>query len=668
MSVILTWYIALASPSSALSQVDWKPIAPADLALKAPVVEKDADAEAIFWEVRVSDEILGGTFGSKMHTSRPQYVTYATTINNYVRLKIFNERGRESQSKIDIPFWGSWKIEDVSARTITPTGNIVELQKENVFERTIVNANGIKVKAKSFVLPNVEPGSIIEYRWKERRTGEVADHLHLPFQRDVPVQLVKYYIRPLIRSAYGMRAQTFNGLATPFAKEKDEYYSVTMSNVPAFHAEPFMPPESTIRPWMLVYYTPDENLESDKFWEIFGTKLYEIANERMQFNDEVKATALAVVGNAAGPEEKLQALFNFCRLKIKNTGDDASELTQEEKAKLKVNKSAADTLKRGAGTGTDIQMLFAALANAVGFDARVVHVGDRSEHFLDKSFPNPYFLRTLIIGVKLNDEWKFFNPASTYVPYGMLRWQEEFQQALVSDPEKPIWVNTPLSPASKSLVKRTAHLKLSDEGTLEGDVQIAYYGHAAVERKEAEDDSSSAQREETVRNTVKAYLSAAEISNIQVENVTDPLKPLIQSYHVRVPGYAQRTAKRFFLKPAFFESNLNPVFSASVRKYDVYFNYPWSEEDEVCIELPEGLTVEGATVPTAFGSGEISRYNSSVTADGKSIVYRRAFFFGEKNSIFYPIKKYEPLKAYFDKVHNADNRTVTLIPRAKQDN
>ena len=177
MSVVLTCYIALASPSSALSQVDWKPIAPADLALKASVVEKDADAEAIFWEVRVSDEILGGTFGSKMHTSRPQYVTYATTINNYVRLKVFNERGRESQSKIDIPYLGSWKIEDVSARTITSTGNIVELQKENVFERTIVKANGFKVKAKSFVLPNVEPGSIIEYRWKERRTGEVVDHL-----------------------------------------------------------------------------------------------------------------------------------------------------------------------------------------------------------------------------------------------------------------------------------------------------------------------------------------------------------------------------------------------------------------------------------------------------------------------------------------------------------
>jgi hypothetical protein len=89
--------------------------------------------------------------------------------------------------------------------------------------------------------------------------------------------------------------------------------------------------------------------------------------------------------------------------------------------------------------------------------------------------------------------------------------------------------------------------------------------------------------------------------------------------------------------------------------------------DEVFIELPGGLTLDGANLPTAFGSGEISRYKSSLTMDGGSLIYRRNFFFGEKDSIFYPVKKYESLKAYFDKVHNADNQTVTLIPTAKQD-
>ena len=48
--------------ASAQAQVQgWKPIDPAHVALKAPVVEKDADAEGIFWEVYFRDEFDGSS-------------------------------------------------------------------------------------------------------------------------------------------------------------------------------------------------------------------------------------------------------------------------------------------------------------------------------------------------------------------------------------------------------------------------------------------------------------------------------------------------------------------------------------------------------------------------------------------------------------------------------
>src|SRR5436309_1652508 len=50
---------ACAVIASTSGSMDWKPIDPADLAQTAPKVEKDADAEAIFWEVWVSDGIRG---------------------------------------------------------------------------------------------------------------------------------------------------------------------------------------------------------------------------------------------------------------------------------------------------------------------------------------------------------------------------------------------------------------------------------------------------------------------------------------------------------------------------------------------------------------------------------------------------------------------------------
>jgi hypothetical protein len=637
-------------PVAVFAGDEWRPVNPSDLALKAPVVEKDADAEAIFWEVRLSDDVESGT---------PR-----TVLQHYIRIKVFSERGRESQSKIDIPFLSNWKIQDIAARTVKPDGSIVELKKEDILERTIEKLSGVKIKAKSFAMPGVEPGAIIEYRWKEIRNDRLANYVRLYFQRDVPVQLVKYYIKPLSLTGfeYGMRVQTFNGQASPITKEKDNFYSVSMTNVPAFREEPRMPPEDAVRPWMLIFYSKDSKLNGEKFWQDYGKRTYDEYKSRMKVSDEVKAAAAAAIGGATTPEEKLEKLFEFCRSKIKNTNDDASGLTAEDRAKLKENKSPADTLKRGMGTGTDIDMLFASLAIAAGFDARMVRLSDRSDTFFDKSFPDDYFIQTYDIAVKVGDQWRFYDPASTYVPLGMLRWQEESQQALLSDPKEPVWLVTPLSPPEKSKVKRTAQFTLSEDGTLEGDAHIEYYGHQGVSRKEADDDDSPAQREETLRDAVKKQMSTADVTAIKIENVTDPIKPFIYNYHIRVPGYAQRTGKRLFLQPEFFQHGIGPLFSGSVRKYPVYFSYPWSEEDTVTISLPAGFMLDNADAPSPISAAPVSDYQPTigVTKDGRTMIYKRNFSFGGGNNIVFPVGSYAPLKVYFDAVHQADNHTVTL--------
>ncbi|HEV7798374.1 MAG TPA: DUF3857 domain-containing protein [Pyrinomonadaceae bacterium] len=640
--------LVLVFPAVVIAGDEWRPLDPADLALKAPMVEKDADAEAIFWEVRLNDELEGGT---------PR-----TVLRHYVRIKIFSERGRESQSKIDIPFLNNWKIQDIAARTIKPDGTIVELKKEDILERTIEKLSGVKIKAKSFAMPGVEPGAILEYRWKEVRNDRLANYIRLYFQRNVPVQLVKYYIRPLAIPDYSMHVQTFNGSASPFTKEKDNFYSVSMTNVPAFHEEPRMPPEDAVRPWMLLFYTRETDLKGEKFWQEYGKRTYEEYKSRMKVSDEVRTASAAAIAGAATPEEKLEKLFEFCRSKIKNTNDDASGLSIEDRAKLKENKSPADTLKRGMGTGTDIDMLFASMALAAGFDARLVRLSDRSDTFFDKSFPDDYFIQAYDIAVKVGDQWRFYDPASTYVPLGMLRWQEESQQALLSDPKEPIWVTTPLSPPEKSKIKRTARLSLSDDGTLEGDAHIEYYGHVAVYRKEWDDDDSPAQREDTLRETIKKQMSTADISAIKIENITDPLKPFVYNFHIKVPGYAQRTGKRLFLQPEFFQHGIGPLFSGSDRKYPVYFSYPWSEEDAVTIDLPAGFSLDNADAPSPFSAGPISDYKPSiaVTMDGHTLVYKRTFFFGGGNTIVFPVETYAKLKSYFDALHQSDNHTVTL--------
>src|SRR6266404_7103384 len=287
------------SAATALAGDDWKPLDPAHLALKTPVVEKDADAEAIFWEVRINDA------GEDL------------VFSHYIRIKVFTERGKESQSKIDIPYIGRNKITDVAGRTIKPDGTIVELKKDAVFDRTIAKAGGIKIKAKSFAMPSVEPGVIIEYRWKEIRPYQMANTVRLQFQREIPVQFVKYYLKPaqmdFMYSSVGMSYKMFNGDASPPVKEKDGFYTTVMTNVPALHEEPRMPPENQVKTWMLLFYSRDKPLPPQDYWPKLGKDLYEALKGSMKVNDDVKKAAAGAIGDATTPEQKLQRLYDFCR-------------------------------------------------------------------------------------------------------------------------------------------------------------------------------------------------------------------------------------------------------------------------------------------------------------------------------------------------------------------
>ena len=650
LGLVLSLFACFPAATNAAGD-EWKPIDPSHLTLKTSIVEKDADAEALFWEVRIDDNPEGDLI-----------------FNHYIRVKVFTDRGRESQSKIDLEygkiFGGETKIQDIAARTIKPDGSIIELKKADIFERTIVKTSGVKFKARSFAMPAVEPGCIIEYRWREIRVNTDANYVRLQFQRDIPVQRVQYLIKPFSYPDATFNSITLHGQSTPWTKEKGGFYSTQMTNMPAVHEESRMPPEDQVRTWMLVYYrrSTGEKLEPDKYWADLGKGYYDRTKSLIKPNDEVKQMAASLIDGAKTDDEKIARLFEFCRYKIKNVNNDTSGLTPEERAKVKDNKNPSDTLKRGMGSGLDIDLLFAALANASGFDARIVLSPDRGDIFFDKGLPNAYFVDPQNVAVNVGGTWKFYDPGYNYVPIGMLRWQEEGQQALITDPKNPVWVNTPMTSHETSLVKRTAKLKLSEDGTLEGDVRLEFNGHQAIERKEDMDEDSETQREENLKEQIKNQMSAAEITNIKIENVTDHEKPLVFSYHVRFPGYAQRTGKRIFLQPAFFQYGRGPLFATAGRKYPIYFHYPWSENDQVEIEMPKGYALDNADAPAPFGSGNISQYKPSlaISPDGSLLVYKRSFFFGGGGNVLFPVESYPMVKQYFDTVHKQDGHTIAL--------
>ncbi|HEX7770812.1 MAG TPA: transglutaminase-like domain-containing protein, partial [Pyrinomonadaceae bacterium] len=394
---------------------------------------------------------------------------------------------------------------------------------------------------------------------------------------------------------------------------------------------------------------------------LLAAELHYVLQPFMKVDDDIKKKSAELIAGAANTEEKVQRLYEFCRANIKNTDDKNAGFTDEQLEKLKDNKKPSDTLKRGVGSSVDINLLFAALTNAAGIEARVALLPDRGKRFFDRLVYIPGALRPASIAVRLNASWRFFDLSEKYVTPPMMRWQHEGVDGLLVG-SRTEWLQTPVSPAEKSKEKRVAKLTLNENGTLEGDVTIEYTGHLAIERKLLNGDDSPVQREENLKESVKGRLSSAELTNIGIENADDPLKPFIYKYHVRVPDYAQRTGKRLFFQPGYFLKGIDALFSAGTRRFPVYFHYAWSEEDKITIDLPKGYTLDNADRPAPIKAGEVCMHtiNMGVTKDQTQLIYDRTFFFGGGDVNLFPVETYSQIKQLFDEIHKADNHMITL--------
>ncbi|MDQ3801724.1 MAG: DUF3857 and transglutaminase domain-containing protein [Acidobacteriota bacterium] len=652
----------------------WRAVTPAELEMKAPQVEPDADAEAIFWEVQLDDK-------------KRKKLSY----NHYVRVKIFTERGREKFSKFDIPFYKGRKVEDVAARVIKPDGTIVELRPADIFEREIIKAGRVRIQAKSFAIPGIEPGVIVEYRYVEVVKNDSLNDERLIFQRDIPMQRVTYYVRP-----YEGMFLNFNFRNMPqirFIGGTDGFYVGTLANVPALKDEPYMPPEDEVRRWARLYYGGNSSFT----WAIFGYQVQESFAKIIKPTKEINQKAAELTAGATTDEEKLRRIYDFTQKRIKNINFDSS-YTEEQLESIKIN-SADDVLKRGIANSAFVNWLFAALAKAAGFEVNIVMAGDRSENFFNPNANiNPRYLHPAGVAVRMKQEdepppaptpvsvqaekpvtatargvnntvstdgrvWKYFDPGTLYLPFGRLVWNEEDVYAMLVGENGHQWRKIPLSGVAQSPARRTGKFKLLEDGTLEGSVRLEYEGHQAISRRRAEFKDSPAKREENIKEEIKKRLSTAEISDLTIENFDNPALPLTYNFKIRVPNYAQKTGKRLFFQPGFFEYGSTPVFSSATRTHNIYFQYPWSEQDDLEFELPKDFLLDSAEAPADVADSQkigSLKINIGIDKVNNKVVYNRKFYFGNSGLLLFSASKYEPLKGLFDAFHKADTHTITL--------
>ena len=641
-------------PTGANAKPKWKDIDKALLAETRGLVDPEAPSETVFWEVRVTDAWETDIVRSE--------------IFNYMRVKVFNDRGRDLESQVEIPYEQGQRVEVLGGRTIRPDGSVVELETRAVFDRTTMKSAGLKGKVKAFAMPAVLPGSVVEYQWRIVRHSNYLWSFFIPAQRATPIRSMEMVFTPLVIESwpYNMRIRAFN-TAYPEPEKGSKSLTIRLRAIPGLEEEPNMPPKEQVRPWFFSEYTDSKEPPLDHFWRKDGKERYGEWKGRLAISPAVKRLADSLTSGRTDPIERVHSLHEFCRTRIRNVYDDAYDFTDELRDKLVADRKRLpeETLRRGYGTDDDIIALLTALAQAAGFRSRVAITADRSEVFFQPRNRLPFQLREAVAAIQVNGEWKFYDPANRNVPAGMLPWWEESQEALILDPDKPEFVPTQLSLPSRSLARRTGQLRLRDDGTLEGQIFQTFTGHLAASRRESLDHQSPEARLETVRKEILERWASAQVESLVLSGIDDPTQPFMLACRVSIPGYADRAGKRLLLQPEVFTRGKSPTFTSSTRTHWISFDYPWAEEDSVTIELPAGYQIQADPAPNPLAIGKTIAHRMAVDVDEHVLHLHRYFALGMDGTIVIDPAEYGRVKKAFDSVYQRDGFTVTLLPVAE---
>jgi transglutaminase-like putative cysteine protease len=583
--------------------------------------------------------------------------------DNYVRIKILTEEGRK-YANVEIPFLkGGNDVGNLHARSIRLDGSIADFDGK-VFETEIVKARGVKYMAKTFTLPDVQVGSIVEYYYTYDYKEYSLYESNWILSQDLFTKDARFSLKPFkgtLENPFTVRWWPYlpPGI-TPPQEGPDHVIRLEAHDIAAFQVEDFMPPQNEMKSRVDFIYS-DEAFEPDpnKYWKKVEKKLDGPIESFVGKPKAMESVVAQIVSPNDSPEEKLRKLYDRVQ-SLRNTSYEVEKTEQEEKReKEKAPANAEEVWKRGYGNGTQLTWLYLALARAAGFEAYPVLVSDRRNYFFAPRSMDRNKLDANVVLVKLNGKDIYCDPGAAFTPFGLLEWPETSVAGLRLDKDGGTWIQSMLPQSSDSRIEHKAKLRLSETGDLEGKVTVVFTGLEAMSRRMEERHSDDIARKKYLEDQVREYIPvAAELDLVNQPDWSSSSQPLVAEFNLKIPGWVSGAGKRAFLPVGIFSAPEKHMFEHANRVHPLYFEYPFERQDDITIDLPLGWQVQSLPKPQKQ-DGHVVSYSLGVDGDAGSIHLTRTL---TVDMLILEQKYYGALRNFFQVVRSGDEEQVVLQP------
>jgi hypothetical protein len=581
----------------------------------------------------------------------------------YVRLKVLRDEGKKYG---DVELTGAsrvFQITDIQGRTIHSDGTIIPFTGKP-YEKLIVKTKTLQYKAKVFSLPEVETGSILEYRYKLRYEDNRLLSPEWDVQHSLFVRKTHFHYIPTdheVISSVDKGSVTssiaYSQLLPKGSKvvETRGEFDLVVENVPALPREEYEPPMQAFAYRVRFYYTSKRSAQ--EFWNSYGKSWSHDIDRFASPSPAINDAAKELTSGATTQDEKLAKLYDAV-MKLDNTRYSREHSNDENRAEgVKHIKSAADVLALKRGSPDDLAMLFLALARAAGFHAEAMAVVNRDSDFFEQNYLDGDQFDDLIILVKVDDKERAFDPGERYATYGTLHWKHTLAGGLRQQDGHTALVSSPSLGYKDTIVQRIAELTLAPDGSITGSATIICTGQRSmIWRQKALEGDEVALRKEFDDQLQTDLPSGLMVQTDHFLGLSDENSNLM--VRMKVTGsLGTATGKRLVLPLSIFSAGSRDPFTSSHREEPIDLQYPFLEKDQVTLHLPPGFQVESVPSDARVDLPQNAVYLSHAAADGQTITFTRSYVLA---NMLYGAAEYNKLKGFFDDVSNKDRAQAVL--------
>lgn len=573
-----------------------------------------------------------------------------------------NDEAVERVNRIYIPMNGTLELVSTQARTMTSSGRVTVLNKDNIKQ---VKDEDVGSGYTIFAIEGAEVGADIEYLYTSKVNASLFGREY--FQFEFPVMNTTFKVST--PSNLKFEFKSYNGLPGVDTEETEEanLYSFSEESIP------------TLREELFGYYTSNRkrvefklsyNTASGKqrlfTWSDAGKRVHEILYPFS--NGELKAANSLIkelnLKKNDDPYDKLANLEHY--VKTNYYIDDQAGDNAENVEMIVANHFSSEL---------GFVRLFLALTQVLEIETEIVMTSPRDGVPFDGSFESWNYLQDYLI--YLPGPGKFLTPDNFAERIGSAPYQYAPGEGLFIKQITFEGVNSVLSQIKKipeesyeaNFDNLLIHVTFSDDLTENYvEVERSFKGISADYLKIAELKASEEQKEEVFKDILQYLSPEAEIGDVQIKEDNTSYQqwdePITVAGEFTTKGFIEQAGDILLFNAGGLIGSQSELYQEYERTTRVENEYNRGYLRKIVVDLPEGYTVQNAEdlnmdVSMKNKGKIVCLFKSTHTLEGSKLTILIDEYYDQVN---FPLEQFEEFRSVINAAADWNKITLVLQP------